>query len=333
MATGLKAWRRGQLGKEATPGTPVVATRILHYDTMEIADNRELYQPEEELNTLALHTRSQIINIPPADITIEGDLTFEDIVYWLQGALKGAQAPTQPDPAADLYTFEPLFTATNAQTTYTIEGGDNEEAIEVEFAYVEKIEITWATNEPVKVTVTLKGRQVTATTFTGALTVPTVETASGGNVSLYADPLMADVGDTVWPDCAVVEGKITINSGLTPVHRSGCGLYFAKVIEQRRTIIEAEITVEENATADAFRTHYHNATPYAWRVKFEGTEIDTGFDRELVIDFWAPLFSFVQGEDNGVNTRVFTLMSQYDTTSAKEAVVTVQNALNAVTEF
>src|SRR3990167_7463506 len=153
MATGLRAFRRAQLGKETTSGTAVAATQILLPTSLTIDDVMSFHEPAEERLSLSMFHRSQVKGIGPIKIRYDSDLLYEEIVYWLQGAVKGGVAPTQPDVGTDLYTITPVYTATNAQNTYTIEAGDNEQEIEVEYCAVESIDITFGAEEAAKVSV------------------------------------------------------------------------------------------------------------------------------------------------------------------------------------
>lgn len=333
MATGLWAFRRGQIGLEATSGTAVAATRVLTYDSMEIEDLMEFHEPEDERVSLSMIHRSQPKAQPPVKIAYKSDLLFEDIAIWLEGAVKGGVAPTAPDVAADLFTFAPNYATSNDLETFTVEGGDNEQEIEVPYCAVQDIEISWGTDEPVKVAVNLLGQRVVESTFTGALTSPTVETALGNFVSLYVDASWAGIGGTQIVG-TLVEGKIKIDSGLRPVKRSDGTLYFTKAIENRRQLVSAEFTLEHDATSKAYRALYRADTKRFFEIRFTGSNLATTFDKFLKVQWCGPFRQFGKAEEEGgVVTVPLQSTSQYDATGTAEAKFLVQAAAGANAMF
>lgn len=334
MATGLQAFARGQIGKEVTPGTAVAATRVLLYETLEISgDYMEFAEPVEERNSLALVHRSTPIHQAPITLALDGELLFQDIVLWLGGAVIAGPTPTQPDPAVDLYTFTPNYTAVNSPTSYTIEAGDNEQEIEVPYTIVESIELSFAADEAARCKVNMLGQRRVDSTFTGALSAPTVETAKGALVEMYVDPAWSGIGSTQVFDGELVEGNIKIMSGLQFVKRSDGTLYVTKAVENKRRLIEAEFTVEHDAVSKAYHALYEANTKRFIEMRFVGSEIATSFDHFLKVQWGGPFRSFEYDNDGGVRTVKIRSVSEYDATGAAEAKFLVQNALNSVTEF
>lgn len=335
MATGLKPFARGQLGVEATPGTAVAATRVLHFETFDVDGEYMMFaEPDEELNSLALVHRSTPIGIDPIGISISGELTFEEIVYWLQGALKGGVAPTQPDPAADLYTFAPSYTALNGLKTFTLEYGDNEQEYEYPYCCVQDISIDFAADAVATCDVSLVGQRKVASTFTGALAATAVNSAVGAKAQLYMDTTWAGIGGTQFESGALLDGSVTIRSGLQIAKRADGNLYFTKAVEGKRRIVEAEFTFEHDTASKALQALYEANTSRFFELRFVGPTITGAFDHFIKLQWSGPFRMYDYGDvDSGVKMLKVRSVSQYDITGTAEAKALVQNALNSVTEF
>lgn len=280
-----------------------------------------------------MHHRSAVKGANPVSLNLQGDLLFEDIPIWLEGAVKGGVAPTQPDAAVDLFTFAPNYVTSNAQKTFTVEAGDNEQEIEVPYCIVESIELSWGVDEPVKCNVNLLGQRIIESTFTGSLASPTVETALGNKVQMFVDTAWSGIGGTQVVDGELVEGTIKINSGLVFVKRADGTLYPTKPIENRRRLVEAEFTVEHDAVSKAWRALYEANTKRFIEIRFVGSTIATTFTHFLKVQWGGPFRAFSMGEDGGVNTAVVRSVSEYDATGSAEAKFLAQVALDDNTMF
>lgn len=335
MATGLKAFSRGQIGNESTAGTAVAATRPLHFTSLDIGgEYMEFSEPVEELNSLALYHRSTPVNMAPVDIGISGELTFEDAVVYLEGMLKGNVAPSQPDVAVDLYTFTPTYSAVNGLETYTLEAGDNEQEIEVPYTVFQEMGIEFAAGEVCTFDVSGVGQRIVESSFTGSLATPNVESAIGSKVQLYVDTSWAGIGGTQFANATLLEGSVTIRSGLTVVKRADGNLYFTKAIENPRRIITCNLTLEHDTASKAWRALYEANTARFIELRFVGSNITGGFDRFIKIQ-WAGRFRALDwgDDDGGVKLIKARSESHYDGTGTAEAKALVQTALNAVTEW
>lgn len=335
MATGLKAFSRAQLGVESTPGTPVAATRVLHYVSIDVdGEYMQFAEPEEELNSLALVHRSTPVAMSPIGISLSGELTYEEIVYWLQGTLKGGVVPSQPDPAADLYTFTPTYTAVNNLKTYTLEWGDNEQEYESAYTIVESFTIDFEADGAASLDVNLLAQTQSQSTFTGALTASDVLTAIGAKVELYMDTSWAGIGGTQFADATLRSGSITVNSGWQIAKRADGNLYFTKAVEGKRQIITADFMLEHDTASKALQALYEANTKRYFELRFVGPTIATTFTNFIKLQWSGPFRMYDYGDDDsGIKMLNLRSVSQYDSTGTAEAKALVQNTLNSVTEF
>jgi hypothetical protein len=121
MTQGLTGFRKIQIGKESTPGTPVAATvQLLGALTMKEA--LALARPNEETGALTKATRSTVAG-KQAELKFEGELTFEQFLYLLLMGVKGDVAATPVYPGSAM-----VFTSPATYTDYTDEVTDDSSA-------------------------------------------------------------------------------------------------------------------------------------------------------------------------------------------------------------
>ena len=93
---GLKMLRKIQIGEEATKGTAVAATAAL-LGGLTMKESPTIHRPVEERATLAEFSRSiKVANL--AELTFEGDATFEQILYPLHMGVLGSVSPPDANP-------------------------------------------------------------------------------------------------------------------------------------------------------------------------------------------------------------------------------------------
>lgn len=92
MTQGISGFRKIQIGKEDTHGTPVAATKRL-VGTLTQKEALTLNQPTDETGALTKMTRSSVAG-KQAEMKFEGDLTFEQLIDILEMGLKGGVSAT-----------------------------------------------------------------------------------------------------------------------------------------------------------------------------------------------------------------------------------------------
>jgi len=119
MTQGLTGFRKIQIGKEDTPGTPVAATvQLLGALTMKEA--LALARPNEETGALTKATRSTVAG-KQAELKFEGELTFEQFLYLLLMGVQGdvEATPLYPESAMN---YEHGATAYTDYTDEVVDG-------------------------------------------------------------------------------------------------------------------------------------------------------------------------------------------------------------------
>src|SRR3972149_3846857 len=154
---GIKALRKLQLGRETVAGTAVAATTLWRGMGV-IEDQRETVFVDEDTGYLSGVDRSYQPKLLAA-LSLESiPATFEQLPHLLEMGIETV-TPVQDGTGTDyIYTYAGPTTAVKTQKTYTIEGGDNQEAEEMEYCYAEKITLEGKAGEAVMMSADIKGR-------------------------------------------------------------------------------------------------------------------------------------------------------------------------------
>ena len=182
---GLKALRRIQLGQESVDGTPVVATAIWR-GLGTIQDTREVVFPEEDVGFVSPIDRSYTPKLEGALAMDPIEATFEQLPYILTAGVKDITTGLADGPGTDLiyaYTFS--TTAKNTIQIFTLEGGDDTQAEEFNYCFVTDFKLEGEAFAAWMMSANWVGREVTPTTFTGSISIPTVEEILFSKTKLY----------------------------------------------------------------------------------------------------------------------------------------------------
>jgi hypothetical protein len=257
---------------------------------------------------------------------------FQQLPVVFGCGLKGGITPTEQTPAQldYLWPFTPSLVsgADNAQDSLTIELGDDTQAFEAEYAMFERIRISGTVaqgqdSSPVSIETDYFGRQLTPTSFTGSIALPTAEPINAKLARFYLDTAWSGVGGTEKTNI-LRAFDIEILTGLHPKFSGSGNKYFG---EHGAGLISvtANFTLEGNSDADAiFDAHQANALAVV-RLQIEGGQIGTGDNHSLSIDIggnWESV-SPLASEDRGDNLHSAVLMGRYDSTGAKMLAVNV----------
>lgn len=319
------AFRRIQIGKEATRGTGVAATSKL-IGTMRATPQKKWHRPAEDRNSLSEFRRQALIG-QRCRLAFEGDATYEQIIAFLLMGIKGAVTPTTPVGTVRLWTFTPNYATANAPDTYTFEWGDDTQEYEATFCMVESIELTWSEDSPVTMRVNMFGRFPSKSSFTGALSETSVEEVVANKLKVYIDGAWANLG-TTQKSSLVTGGTIRITTGYVPTKYADGSQDFSSYQEQKRHV-EIELDM---VTSTAFNTEYDAwvaGTLRAIRLQFDGTTIEGAHDKYLRVDVIGKydvepdMFEDVNG-DNVVKLKLVSM-----TDGTNEFSFEVKNAVTA----
>lgn len=325
---GVKLLRKVILGKETTAGTAVAATTVWRgIGTLE--DQREVVFVNEDVGYLSKVDRTNTPKLLGA-ITLEGDATFEQIIHILNAGVKAVTSPSADGSGSGkIYTFDFPTTTANTIKSYTIEGGDNEAAEEMEYSVVSEFSLDGAGGEPVNLSSNWFGRQISTTTFTTeGVTIPTVESINFSKGKLYIDAISGTQGTTLVSN-TLLDMKLNVNTGWAPVFTAHGQKYysFPKCTGPEITL---EMTFEHDTTSVALKADWRAETAKLIRLVFEGTALTTAGTtytyKSLIIDLAGKFEKFDKlDEKDGNDVVVATFRAGYDATAAKYATITVVN--------
>lgn len=320
---GVKALRKIQMGAENTAGTAVAATAIFQVvGTSE--DLTEVVHATEDVGYLPYTTRTYIPSVG-GQLAIEGEATFEQLPYIL---MMGVDS-TSPTGAgtSKTWTFTFATSAQEAPQTYTLEFGDDQQAEEMAYCYVEDFEIGGSMGEAVMMKATIKGRQISTTTYTGSLSLSALEEVLASKANLYIDDGGGTIGNAPKTGTLISFG-LKATTGFMAVRKGGDGnLYFDSVKQVAPEVI-LEITFEHEGTAVAEKAAWLAETTRLVRLSIEGNDAGDGTNKKLQIDIagrWEKFSALADQDGNDVVTG--TLRGRWSADDTLFCEIVIINAL------
>jgi len=253
--------------------------------------------------------------------------------------LKGNITPVEQNGGEGdyLWTFTPDLTsgADNDLDSITLEVGDDQQAYEIEYGMLESMNISGTVTQdeginPVVVNGSLFGRQVTATSYTGAISLPTMTNLNSKLARLYVDTSWAGIGGTEKTN--ILRGfSIDIIGGAHPKFMGSANPYF-NTHGQGHIALMASLTLERNAASDALFDDYQATTERFYRLEINGPQIGSGDVQNLTIDFSGYLENVIPlaSEDRGNNIDTAMVNMTYNDTGSKALQVTCTTNVSAI---
>jgi len=153
--------------REANAGTAVASTTIWRGLGV-LDDKREIKFPDENVGIIGGTDRSYVSQLAGAISFESVEATFEQLPHILEAGVKLVGTGVADGAGSGkIYAYPFPTTALNTIKTYTIEGGDNQQAEEMEYAFVDSFKLSGNPGEALMMDAQWIGRQVTNTTFTG----------------------------------------------------------------------------------------------------------------------------------------------------------------------
>lgn len=329
---GIRGLRKLQLGAETTAGTAVAATTLWRgMGTLE--DQREVLFVEEDVGYVSGLDRTLTPMLQSALSMEEVVCNFEQLPYLLEAGVQTATPTTEG--SGYLYTYTLPTTAKNTIQTYTIEGGDDQEAEEMEYAFVSSLTIGGEAGGPLNMSAEWMGRQSTVSSFTGAISVPTVEDVPFSVGTLYIDDTSTTHG-TTQKSSTLISANFELVTGWVPRFTLSGAKYFS-THEFSAEALEAtlELTFLHDATGAAEKVNWRAETPDNIRLEWLGTALTTAgstFNNKAIqMDLtgkWESFEAIDETEGNDVITGTFRC--RYNATAANFGIIRVVNNLSAL---
>lgn len=327
----VRALRRIQLGRETTAGTAVAATTIWR-GIGALDDTRETTFPDEHVGLLMPVDRSYVPMLA-GEIEFESvPATFEQILHVLEAGVKTVTPTSDSTGSGHVYTYPFPTTSQNAVKTYTIEGGDDQQAEEMEYAFVTEFTLEGNAGEAVMNSSMWTGRQVANTTFTSPLSLPAVEEILFQKGKLYIDDVDGTAGTTQAAN-TFLSFSLSVTTGQQAVF-TGDGQLFFSFRKQVAPEISLDVTFEHDSVAVAEKAAYRNQTPRLLRLLFEGSPLTTAGNyqnKTLIIDLPGKWESFDKlGDQDGNDILAGTFRASYDPTYGSSGQIIVVNELASI---
>lgn len=332
--SGIKRLRRIQLGRETVSGTPVAATTIWRGPALMGMDERVMIIPDENVGLSSLTTRVYSPYLLASLSFPETEATFEQVQHIYESGIKTV-TPVRDGTGSDYVSAYPLPSGdANTIKTYTVEGGDNKVVEEIEYAFTSEFTLAGKINEAIKMSHKMIGRQGTVSSFTGALSVPTVHEMLFNKSKLYIDNVGGTLGATqianTWVGFSL---KVITGWKAQPTGDGSLYFSFADFIGAKATL---ELDLLHNTTSAAERVLWKAGTPRQVRIKTEGAALATPGTTYSVfthlIDGAGVYTQFgpPNDESEGANVEKATFEFAYDATAAKFLQFTTVNELVTV---
>jgi len=329
----IKALRKLQLGRETTAGTAVAATTIFRVENAMLKDDRLKVKPGEDIGNLGGSNRQYESFLGGSLSMPEHPLTFEQSLHIFEAGIKSvATGVADTGGSGKVYTYAFPTTSANTPKTYTIEGGDDQQAEELEYSFVKSFTVSGGPKEAVMISAEWEGRQITKCSFTTPLTAPTVEEVLFANGSLAINDVSGVLGATVKSN-TLMGCTLNVTTGFQSVAAANASKTFA-FVKQTAPDITLNITFEHDATAVAEKDAWIAGTARQIQLKFIGTALTTSgtySTKAVIINLAGKWESFdVIGEQDGNDIVSGTFRAAYDSTATLFGNIVVVNELASV---
>lgn len=320
-----------QFGQEGTAGSEANAT-AMYRGLATWTDETEIVFPDENVGYLSGLDRSYNPKKGCIAEFDEHELTFEQILYWLDGGIDSVAGVADGAGSGYVYTYVMPELATDTMTvkTYTIEMGDNEQEEQAYGCFVEEFTISGAPDEAVMISGTWRGRQLETGTRTAALTPSTIEEVLFNRAKIYIG-----TGDTFGSQKTLTWVGFDLNVKTGWMYQAtGDGNLYPSLLKQVGPEVTCDITFEHDTVAVDEKAAWLAQTHRKIRFEFLGTTFDTGgtyANKTILIDLDGKWESFEgMGDLDGDNTFTGTFRARRNATSEAFVGFTVVNLLSAI---
>lgn len=331
---GIKALRKLQFGRNADSdsGEAIPATTIWRGNgTLE--DARDLHIIEEDVGILSGTDRTNTSALN-AKLSLDATpATYEQLPHILEMNIKAATPTSDSGPGSGyIYTYTIPTTAGNTIKPYSIQGGDNQQAEVANFMHGADFTLSGDEGKEWMMSSNLFGRTVVNTTFTAALTLPTVYEANFGQTRLYIDDDSNSWGTTLMSN-TLLQASLKYSSGLVPKFTADGQLYFS-FVQTTMPKIDLTLTFEHDSGSVLEKTDWRNETPRLIRLLNQGPALTTPgvyTYRSIIIDLAGKWLKFAKiGERNGNDILEGTFTGRYNATQASAGQIVVVNELSSL---
>ena len=298
---GIRALRKLQLGRETTAGTAVAATTVWGGPATSIEELRPITFVPQDIGRLAPGQRTYIPRLEAQYAMPETVATYEQLPHVFEASIATATPAADSTGSGYLYVYALPNATASALKHYTLEAGDDQQAYEMEYSFVQAFTLAGNTQEGVMLrNVQWRGRQKTAAAFTTSQTVPSVlDPLIFGKSKIYIDP--TTMGSTQ-KSGTLLGFELNVQSGIVPKWTGDGNLYFYQLVRITPSAT-LDLTLEYDGTATAEEAAHIAQTKRLIRIQIDGSALTTAGNytyKALRIDMAGKWESFrVLDEQNG----------------------------------
>lgn len=332
MAAGVKDLRIYQAAKETTYGTAVATTNRLVCE-MEINPLEQVVEPQPQVGLLIENPTTDLIVRRWSEAKLSGELTYEQVLYLLEAAIRGGISPTGAG-ADRTWTYTPLYTADPVLKSMSIQRRltDGTTTWDEGLAYglVKDFKLSGAIGEVAKFDSNWFGRPVdTAVALTAAIAVPAVNFVSTSDIKVFIDDSFANLGVTQFLG-DIIGWEFNCEGMYQPkFYQDGRADRSFSIHALKRQAYTASLQVEWNALVNGERAKAASRALRYVRIVATGAVLGAS-NYKLQIDFVARYkeAQFDQaGDRDGNDTATLEFVNAFDTTNLIGCKFVAVNAL------
>lgn len=327
-----------QVGRQAVHGTPVAATtRLAVAPGSIITLDRAYDSPDEDYGGISRHRPGRgNYGVRAAEIPLNGRLTFEQFMWFLEAHFAGSVTPTGTNPYTWAYAADET---TDTLRRLTIEAGTTDNTNNqwrIADALINEMTASFDAlsapgNSPWDIAATAIGKDRVQNAFTAALSVPAdIETAEGHLTQLFQGTTATAFASLAELADSLISFELRSNLNLKRrVRGSATGDTFTVYGRgKRETSVRAMVAIGTTADTDIhdiFNAAGTVAQERRWRTKINGSGT-----KVITFDF-RPRFTALPLEDND-GEHVYSVEADliYDSTNASDIKATIVNAVASI---
>ncbi len=311
-----------EVGKEITPGTEVVSTRLLYFEPDSSLKREREGRPHKFASGSRQNTRAFTLGPQMISGSVKQPLSSSEIIELLLMGIASGVTPTLVAGTTQLWTFTPGAAIQPA----TIRWHDGARPWRAAGMYVDKLKISGNVREGNMVSADLKGLTMIQQALTGGLTARVPDFIEGWETKLYIDAFAGTAGATVAAG-TLINWDVEIDNALaTKQHADNVNSADAQVPSEIG--ITAKLLFE--ASPALALTEFNNwdaATKRLVRLEFGNNAIiDTPRKSFVTVDIpgaWEAVD--LGGSDNGTRAYELSLQYVYDVTNVYGLQIRCQN--------
>jgi hypothetical protein len=321
MAEKASIFQTVQIGIETTPGTAVPANRKLLATSIIPSVKTE----GEAFRAIGNKYPSfVVVNKEWSEASIEGKLTYNEILYLLSSLLSQPTPVQQGATTAYKWTFTSNTSAEDAGKTFTVEQGDANSAWRAAGVKVSGLEFTFSRNEVTVSGSAIGGQIETGITMTSSPTSMTPRPILPAHLTFYMADTQAGLASAqaLSRGFAMTWSLMDKNSLVWAVGQS-------PVLIESEPKLEAKLSLATDSTGLGLITTMRNGGTKWFRVRAEGATIQNPYKYTFQIDFPAQIVEVGEfGDEDGIYLVEYTLTMVHDPSWGKafqiEVVADVQ---------